>query len=98
LAWWHWSVARRAAPGWRLFGLAVLLHALWNAFAVTLFSKIFGLETLSDRTIAVIAYSVVAVVSVGFIVAIGVIARRLREAPVGPVEGTPLAGMSPWLA
>jgi hypothetical protein len=98
LAWWHWSVARRPATSWRLFGLAVLLHALWNAFAVTLFSKIFGLDTLSDRTIAITAYSVVAVVSVAFIVAIAAVARRIRDVPEAPAEGTPLAGMSPWLA
>jgi hypothetical protein len=97
LAWWHWSVGRQRAAGWRLFGLAVLLHAVWNAFAVTLFSKIFGLDTLSDRTIAVLAYGVVAVVSLAFIAAIVATARRLREPTPARVEGTALEAMAPWL-
>jgi hypothetical protein len=98
VAWWHWRYGRNAATGWRLFGLAVLLHAAWNAFAVTVFSKIFGLDTLSDRTIAIIGFTVVAVASLAFVVATALIARRIREGEAPPVEGTDLASMSAWLA
>lgn len=96
LGWWYWSRARRRRPALALWGTAVGLHALWNAAFSALDSRIFGLETLSDRTLEVIAYTVVAVLAAGFIAAIPLIARRLRETSAA-TEGTPLAAMVPWL-
>jgi hypothetical protein len=98
LAWWYWSVGRRPRAGWLLFGLAVLFHASWNAAFTVIDSRIFGLETLSDRTLETIAYTIVAVISGAFIFAIPIVARRLREPVPPPVEGTELALMSPWIA
>ena len=79
LAWWYWSFGGRRRRAWLLFSLAVCLHALWNAFAVVLDSRIFGLNTLSDHAITAVAYVSVGVLAAAFIVAIPLIARRLRE-------------------
>ena len=98
LAWWYWSIARRRRPAILLFATAVLFHASWNAAFTVIDSRIFGLETLSHGTLEKIAYAVVAIVSGAFIVAIPIVARRVREDAPGTVEGTPLAVMSPWLA
>jgi RsiW-degrading membrane proteinase PrsW (M82 family) len=97
LAWWYWTVARRSRVALGLFGLAVLFHASWNAAFTLLQSRILGLDTLSDRTLETIAYVIVGVVSTAFIIAIPMVARRIRE-PVPPgVDGTPLAAIAPWL-
>jgi RsiW-degrading membrane proteinase PrsW (M82 family) len=98
LAWWYWSIARRNRVAVGLFALAVLDHALWNGFSVTLYSQIWFLDTLSNHALEVAAYSIIAVWSCGIIVAIPAIARRLRDAVPPPVEGTPLASMAPWIA
>ena len=75
----------------------MLFHASWNAAFTLLESRIFGLDTLSGRTLEVIAYVIVAAVSSAFIIAIPIVARRLRdEAPLS-VEGTPLGAIAPWL-
>jgi hypothetical protein len=97
VAWWYWSIARRHSPALALFAGAILIHAAWNAFATVIDSRIFGLETLSNRTLEIAAYSVVAVVSSMMILAVPIVARRLRDDPVATVEGTPLAGMTAWL-
>lgn len=98
LAWWYWSVAKRPRLGWMLFGLAVFIHAAWNGAFTVIDSRIFGLETLSDRTLETIAYTTVAIISAAFIIAIPLVARRVRDALPPSVEGTDLATMSPWLA
>lgn len=97
LAWWHWSFGKRPRLGALLFATAVVVHALWNGLLVTLSSRIFGLETLSERAVEVIAYALVSVIAVTLVGALPLIARRLREAPPMPVAGTPLAGMRAWL-
>jgi len=97
VGWWYWSRAKRHGLALSLFGAAMLIHGLWNAFATLLDSRIFFFDTLSNRATEIIAYSVVAIVSAAMIAAIPLIARRLRE-PIAPVEGTPLAAMQPWLA
>ena len=98
LAWWYWSFGKRPRLGMLLFLAAVLSHAFWNAFAVTLDSRIFGIDTLSERTVETIAYIVVGVIAVGYLVALPFIARGLRAADDVHVAETPLAGMSPWVA
>ena len=96
LGWWYWAVARRRRVAWALFAAAVASHALWNGFAVTLDSRILGIDTLSDQAIEWVAYAAVAVTSIAFAIAIPLIARRLRDAP-SPIAATPLAAMAPWL-
>ena len=98
LAWWYWSFGKRPRLGTLLFVAAVLSHAFWNAFAVTLDSRIFGIDTLSQRTIETIAYIVVGVIAVAYLVALPLIARALRRADDVHVAETPLASMSPWVA
>lgn len=98
LAWWYWSIGRRPSIGWILFGLAVLFHAGWNAAFTVIDSRIFGLETLSDDTLETIAYTIVAVISGAFIVAIPLVARRVREPRPASVVGTDFAAMTPWIA
>ncbi len=97
LGWWYWTVARRSRLALGLFGLAVLFHASWNAAFTLLESRILGLDTLSDRTLEIVAYVIVGVVSSAFILAIPVVARRIRDAAPPSVEGTPLAAIAPWL-
>jgi len=97
LAWWHWSFGRRPRLGALLFGAAVVVHAIWNGLLVTLTSRIFGLETLSERTVEIIASALVSVIAVALVGALPLIAGRLREPPPPAVVGTPLAGMSAWL-
>lgn len=97
LAWWYWSIAKRHRPALLLFAAAIAIHAGWNGFFTVLDSRIFGLEGLEDRTIELIAYTVVAFASVAMIFALPLIARRLREPPPPPADGTPLAVMTPWL-
>ena len=98
LAWWYWSIGRRAGPAAGLFGLAVLLHAIWNGFAVTLTSELPWVGTLEDRTIERVVYGFVAVIGLAFVAAIPLVARWLREPPPPPVETTPLGAMAPWIA
>ena len=97
VAWWYWTVAKRSRLALALFGLAVFFHASWNAAFTLLESRIFGLDTLSDRTLEVIAYVIVAAVSSAFIIAIPIVARRLRDEAPPSVEGTPLGAVAPWL-
>ncbi len=98
VGWWYWSTAHRHRIALALFGAAVAIHAVWNGFFTLLDSRIFGLDTLSSTTLGVIAYVGVGVVSVAMIVAVPLIARRLREPAPASVEGTPLASLTPWLA
>jgi hypothetical protein len=79
LAWWYGSFGQAKRRASALFALAVALHALWNAFAIVLASKILGLDTVSHETLTVIAYVSVGALSVVFITAIPLIARRIRE-------------------
>lgn len=97
IGWWYWTVAKRSRVGVGLFALAVLFHASWNGAFTLLESRILGLDTLSDRALEVIAYVIVAVVSSAFIVAIPIVARRLRDPAPPTVEGTPLGALAPWL-
>ena len=92
LAWWYWTVAKRSRLAAGLFGLAVLFHAAWNAAFTLLESRIFGLDTLSDRTLEVIAYVIVAAASSAFIVAIPIVARRLRERGAAERRGDAAGG------
>ena len=94
--WWYWSRAKQHRTAAALFGTAVLIHALWNGFATLIYSRIFFFETAESAIVDAIAYVFVAVVSVGMIVAIPAIARRLRE-PVATAERTPLGAMQPWM-
>jgi hypothetical protein len=98
LAWWYWSIGLRKRPAISLFLTAVLFHAIWNGFAVTLESEIFWVGTLEDRTIELIAYGFVTIIGAAFVLAIPLIARALRERPPPSVVGTPLAHMTPWVA
>ena len=97
VGWWYWTVARRSGVGAGLFGLAVLFHASWNGAFTLLESRILGLDTLSDRALEIVAYVIVGVVSSAFIVAIPVVARRLRDPAPPSAAGTPLAAIAPWL-
>jgi PrsW family intramembrane metalloprotease len=97
IGWWYWTVARRSRVALGFFGLAVAFHALWNGAFTLLDSRILGLDTLSDRTLEIVAYVIVGVVSGAFIAAIPIVARRIRDAATPSVEGTPLAAMAPWL-
>lgn len=96
LAWWYWSIGKRARVGWALFATAVFLHALWNGFAVALDSRILGIDTLSERAVEWVAYGVTGLIAVGLVFALPVVARRLRDER-SLVEGTELAVMAPWL-
>jgi RsiW-degrading membrane proteinase PrsW (M82 family) len=97
LGWWYWSVARRHSVSLALFGTAVAIHAAWNGAFTAIDSRIFVLDTLEDRTIEIIAYIIVSTVSAMMIVAIPLIARRLREPPTPSVANTDLASMHAWL-
>jgi RsiW-degrading membrane proteinase PrsW (M82 family) len=85
LAWWYGSFGQAKRRAWLLFSLAVVLHALWNGFAIVLDSRIFGLETLSHEALTFVAYSIVGVLAMCFITAIPLIARRLREPQIVPL-------------
>jgi RsiW-degrading membrane proteinase PrsW (M82 family) len=98
LAWWHWSIQRRWRPASAFFGLAVVLHAIWNGFYVTLMSELPWVGTLDSRTVERVVYVFVSAMALALIVAIPLVARRLREPPPPPVETTPLAAMVPWIA
>lgn len=97
LSWWYWTNARRHKMAASLFTTAVAIHAGWNGVFTVLESRIFGLETLSNFTLEVVAYSVVIAASAAMIVAIPLIARRLRDLPPPAPETTPLGAMAPWL-
>jgi len=97
LGWWYWTVARRSRLALALFSLAVLFHASWNGAFTLLESRILGLDTLSDRALEIVAYVIVGVVSAAFILAIPIVARRIRDVAPPSVEGTPLAATAPWL-
>jgi hypothetical protein len=97
IAWWYWSIARQHRPALELFAVSMLIHGAWNAFATVIYSRILVLDTLSNRTLEIVSYAIVAVVSSTMILAIPIIARRLREPPLPGVESTPLAGMQAWL-
>jgi hypothetical protein len=96
VGWWYFSRAKRHRVALALFGVAVLIHAGWNAFATVLESRIFGLETIDSTLLDVIAYGIIITFSAAMIAAIPMVARRLREY-VPTVESTPLASMAPWL-
>jgi RsiW-degrading membrane proteinase PrsW (M82 family) len=96
VAWWYWSHARRHRLALLLFAAAVAGHAGWNAVFTIVDSRIFFLEELSNRTIEIIAYVIVAVWAAVELTAIPVVARRLRE-PRIIIEGTPLATMEAWM-
>ncbi|MEX2246583.1 MAG: PrsW family glutamic-type intramembrane protease [Dehalococcoidia bacterium] len=97
LAWWYWAIGKRPRRALALFAIAVAAHGMWNGTAVIIDSRIFGLDTLDYRTLEIVAYCVIAPLALAFIVALPVIARRIRDAPTAPVAGTPLASMAPWL-
>lgn len=96
LAWWYWSIGRRHGVAAGLAAIAVLEHAAWNGFATVLDSRVFGLEDVSEDTLRMLVYGMVAVVSPLLVLATLVMARRLRDT-TPPVLGTPLEGMRPWL-
>lgn len=97
LAWWYAVNGASPRRAWLLFAVAVLSHAAWNALAVTIDSRIFGLDTLSERTVEIIAYSIIAVVVAVYVAAIPLIARRLRERDRTSPDATTLCAMTPWL-
>ncbi|MDE3094474.1 MAG: PrsW family intramembrane metalloprotease [Chloroflexota bacterium] len=97
LAWWYGVNGGRPRTGWLLFALAVFNHAAWNGFATAIDSRILGLDTLSGHALEVVAYVVVGIVSVAFVAAVPLIARRLRRADAVPPVSGPLASMAPWL-
>jgi hypothetical protein len=96
LSWWYWSRAKRHDVAAALMGAAMFGHAFWNGFAVTIDSRIFGLDTLGDDAIEIVAIVVLGAVTALELVAVPVLARMLREPQPPTVEGTPLAGMSAW--
>jgi RsiW-degrading membrane proteinase PrsW (M82 family) len=98
IGWWYWARAGRPRTAAALFTLAVSFHAIWNAFAAIISSRILGLDAVSDHTLEIVAYAVIAVVSLAFITAIPLVARAIRDDVPASVEGTPLSGMTPWLA
>jgi hypothetical protein len=98
LAWWYWSIAKRHGVAAALFGAAIAIHALWNGFFTMLDSRIFGLETLNERTLEVVAYVVVAAVSGAMVASVPLVARRLRTYEPPPVEGSELSRMWPMVA
>jgi hypothetical protein len=98
VGWWYWSIARRHGVAAALMAGAIAIHALWNGFFTVLSSRIFGLGTIEGRTLEIIAYAVVTVVSAAMVVSVPLVARRLREPPPPPVAGTPLSGMTPLVA
>ncbi len=98
VGWWYWTTGGRHAIALSLFATAVVIHAVWNGFLTLLESRIFGLDTLSNSTLEVMAYVAVAIASALMIVAVPLVARRLRDAPVPSINGTPLASLTPWMA
>jgi RsiW-degrading membrane proteinase PrsW (M82 family) len=96
VGWWYWSRARRHGVAATLFGIAVLIHAGWNAFATVLYSRILFLDTIDSTLLDIVSYGIIAVISAAMIIAIPIVARRLRER-IAPAEGTPLGSMTPWL-
>jgi RsiW-degrading membrane proteinase PrsW (M82 family) len=97
VGWWYWTIARRKSVALGLLGIAVVSHAVWNGVAVTLISQILWLETLSSRSIEVVAYGSAGGLASAFIIAIPMVARRLRDPEPATVAGTPLASMTPWI-
>ena len=98
VAWWYWSIAGRKGRAGGLYLMAVVFHALWNGFSVTLYSEIPWVGTLDDKTIERIVYFFVAGAGLALIAAIPLGARGLREPAPPPVETTPLGAMAPWVA
>jgi RsiW-degrading membrane proteinase PrsW (M82 family) len=98
LGWWYWRKGGRKGRAIVLYFSAVILHAIWNGFAVTLNSEIFWVGTLEDSTIEYVAYGFVIVMAALFVAAIPLLGRALRETPPPPVGETPLGAMRPWLA
>jgi hypothetical protein len=97
VGWWYWSIGGRKKQAVVLYLTAVLLHATWNGFSVTLDSELFWVGTLDDKTLERIAYGFVILFGAFFVSAIPLIARILREPPPPPVAGTALGAMTPWL-
>jgi RsiW-degrading membrane proteinase PrsW (M82 family) len=97
LAWWYAVNGHRPRRAWLLFGIAVLNHAAWNAFATALDSRILGLDTVSGHLLAVVSYIVIGVVAVGFVVAVPAIARYLRRGDRPPPLSAEMMAMTPWL-
>jgi hypothetical protein len=97
VAWWYFSRARRHRIAAALFAVSVLIHAAWNAFATVLYQRILFLDTVDNRLLEIIAFTIIAAVSLAMTASIPLVARRLRER-VPSVEGTALASMSPWIA
>lgn len=98
LGWWYWMNGGDKRRAISLYFTAVILHAIWNGFAVTLDSEILWIGTLEDKTIEYVAYGFVIVMAAAFIWTIPRIARGLREPPPPPVADTPLGAMRPWMA
>lgn len=96
LAWWY-AMRGRGRMAVALFLAAVISHAVWNGIAVTMDSRILGLNTLDDRTLEYVAYATAGGIALAFVALIALIARAVRDAPPPPVEGTALAGLAPWL-
>lgn len=96
--WWYWTRASRHRTAVALWTISVLIHAGWNGFFTAIDSRVFVLDTLSNRTLEIIAYGVVIAVSLMMIVAIPLVSRRLRDDPLPPPDDTPLGAMTPWLA
>lgn len=95
IGWWHIMRGERHRLARALFAAAIAGHAAWNTFAVILDSRIFWIETLSDRTIEYIAYAGVGIEAAFILAAIPYIAARLRRAEAATSRG--LGELSPWL-
>lgn len=96
--WWYWTRASQHRTAITLWTASVLIHAGWNGFFTAIYSRVFVLDTLSNRTLEIVAYAVVIVVSLMMIAAIPLTSRRLRDDPPPPADDTPLGAMTPWLA
>jgi RsiW-degrading membrane proteinase PrsW (M82 family) len=85
---------RRYRRAFFLYLAAVAMHGLWNTMAVLAGSRvIFSLESLTDRELAIVVFSVMGPLAIATVMALRAVARRAyRASPkIGDIEASAVA-------
>jgi len=87
LGWYHVLVLGRPLRGSLYYGVAVLVHGVWNGLIVLVGSRlVIPWEGLSDSDLALVVYGVMGPVALVFLGTLFVLSRRLREPAPAPLE------------
>ncbi len=97
LGWWYAVRGGRPHYGAALFAAAVCSHAAWNGLATALYSKVLGLDALTNHAVEVIGYMSVALLGAAYAAAVPLIARRLARADRRQPVSRPITELAPWL-